>query len=216
MAMVEGPLRLPSLPVFLGVGEVDGEDTAEGEDEAEDEGEGERVEDPPSSSRGAVDEEAAIKDDRVVDWWLGDGVGVKMSRDEDKGGEVNPDSDEDVDVGLLPRSPVVGARLVEYSGSKVPLRPGQSTLKEPIFILVHVVVGTRVALSLQDRLLGPEYAVTVPGAIVSGLGCGERDGGKGGIPEQPLSMNSERALLMDGANSPHGPSPASVSVCIVA
>ncbi len=43
MAMVEGPLRLPSLPVFFGDGVEEGEGAGDGEMDGEDEVSGERV-----------------------------------------------------------------------------------------------------------------------------------------------------------------------------
>ena len=87
--------------------------------------------------------------------------------DEDCVATVSVDK-SDVDVGVedsanessvLELAP--SARKVVYTSSCVPLIPMQSTLKEPMLILVQRLIGTRVALSLHNCVFGPEYAVTV-------------------------------------------------------
>ena len=56
---------------------------------------------------------------------------------------------------------VPSAAKVVYTSSNVPLIPTQSTLKEPMLMLVQRLVGTKVALLLQKCVFGPEYVVTV-------------------------------------------------------
>ena len=98
----------------------------------------------------------------------GGGIGVAMlCRDEDfvATGSVDK-SAVDVDVedsigGASVLELVPSARKVEYTSSCVPLIPVQSTLKEPMLMLVQKLVGTSVALLLQDCVFGPEYVVTV-------------------------------------------------------
>ena len=68
---------------------------------------------------------------------------------------------EDVTSGASVLELVPAARKVVYTSSCVPLIPMQSTLKEPMLMLVQRLVGTSVALLLQNCGFGPEYVVTV-------------------------------------------------------
>ena len=98
----------------------------------------------------------------------GGGTSVAMlCRDEDFVVTVSVDK-SDVDVvmedsaggsSVLELAP--SACKVVYTSSCVPLIPMQSTLKEPMLMLVQRLVGTSVALLLQNCVFGPEYVVTV-------------------------------------------------------
>lgn len=101
--------------------------------------------------------------DVVISWCEGDVGDI---------GVVDLDADVDVDVDVevedekvdgRPTSSfelVLEARIVEYAGSYVPLMPMQSTLKDPMLMLVQSVRGTTVPLLSQYRRLGGEYVVT--------------------------------------------------------
>ena len=106
--------------------------------------------------------------DEAVRCVSGAGISVAMlCRDEDFVATGSVDrSAVDVDVeDSIGGGPVVelvpSARKVVYPSSCVPLIPMQSTLKEPMLMLVQRLVGTSVALLLQNCVFGPEYVVTV-------------------------------------------------------